>query len=128
MKYTVVVNANNNYEAWFPDNYKGPESAGFHRLDGPARISKDDFKEWWVDGKIHREDGPALEYANGTKCWYINDLRHREDGPAVERPNGKNEWYINGKVLTEEQFNARNNTCDGKIVEIEGKKYKLTLV
>ena len=77
---------------------------------------------------LHREDGPAVEWADGSKEWFINDNRHREDGPAVEGADGTKEWWINGKYLTEAQFNALKAPCAGKVVEIDGKKYKLSLV
>ena len=34
----------------------------------------------------------------------------------------------NGEELTEEEFNNRNSSCEGKVVEVDGKKYKLTSV
>ena len=34
-------------------------------------------------------------------------------------------WYINGKQLTEEEFNKQRSCCTGKVVEIDGKKYRL---
>ena len=62
----------------------------------------------------------------GTKCWYNEQgQRHREDGPAIEWADGAKEWHINDKRLTEAEFNARTKSCDGKVVEIDGKKYKL---
>lgn len=85
--------------------------------------------EWYnLDGKLHREDGPAIERKNGDKYWYRNGEAHREDGPAVEYADGDKHWFLNGEVLTESQFNQRMNLCNGKIVEIDGKKYKLTLL
>ena len=75
---------------------------------------------------LHREDGPAIEYADGTKHWFIDGKRHREDGPAVECANGDKEWYLHGKEVTEAEVMRKPAfTCDGKIVEIEGKKYQL---
>ena len=82
-------------------------------------------KFWYRNGKFHREDGPAIEYPNGTKRWYLNDKLHREDGPAVEWVDGTKFWYIDDKQLTEAEFNSRNKTCNGKIVTIDGKQYKL---
>ena len=62
----------------------------------------------------------------GTKCWYNEQGQsHREDGPAIEWADGDKEWYINDKRLTEAEFNARTKSCDGRVVEIDGKKYKL---
>ena len=50
--------------------------------------------------------------------WYnLNDERHREDGPAVEWTDGTKCWYINGECKS-----------IGKIVEIDGKKYKLNQI
>ena len=82
-------------------------------------------EKWYINGELHREDGPAIAYVNGDKYWYINGQCHREDGPAIECADGGKQWYINGKQLTEAEFNSRKNSCEGKIVEIDGKKYKL---
>jgi len=78
----------------------------------------------WDTDEYHNPYGPAIERANGTKCWYVNDKRHREDGPAIEFANGHKEWYLNGVELTEKEFNNRHS-CAGKVVEIDGKRYKL---
>ncbi len=102
-----------------------------HRGDGPAIEYLNGTKVWYLNGKLHREDGPARELANGDKFWYLNDRLHREDGPAREYSNGIKYWYLNGEQLTEEEFNNRNNSnksCNNKIIEVDGKKYKLTEV
>jgi hypothetical protein len=65
-------------------------------------VSENGDKRWYLNGKFHREDGPAIEYADGTKYWFIND-----------------------QPLTEAEFNTRTKSCNGKVVEIDGKKYKL---
>jgi len=89
---------------------------------------------WYKPGTNiqHREDGPAIEWADGDKFWFLNGKRHREDGPAVVRANRAEGFYLEGNCYSEEQYavemNRRNNkdSCSGKIVEIDGKKYKLT--
>ena len=101
------------------------EQGELHNEHGPAVEYADGTKYWYLNDKRHRENGPACECANGTKFWYLNDKRHREDGPACEWANGSKWWYLNGKCLTEAQFNILKHTCDGKVVEIDGKKYKL---
>ena len=102
------------------------------REDGPAIEYASGTKFWYRNGQYHREGGPAIEYANGTKFWYRNDQLHREDGPAVECADGTKWWYLNGQPLSEEEFNQRISKsvsdCSGKVVEIDGKKYKLTLI
>ncbi|MFA5024229.1 MAG: hypothetical protein WC523_04695 [Patescibacteria group bacterium] len=66
-------------------------------------------------------------YDNGDKYWHLNGRRHREDGPAVEWANGDKFWYLNDILYTEEEFLAKAEpaTCEGKIVTIDGKKYRL---
>ena len=102
-----------------------------HREDGPAVECADGYKAWYLNGNLHREDGPAIEYANGSKLWYLNGQKHREDGPACECADGYKSWYLNGNPLTESEFNNRKNakspknTCNGKIVVIDGKSYEL---
>ncbi len=101
------------------------EQNQFHREGGPAVECANGTKSWFLNGKLHREGGPAIECANGDKWWYHNDQFHREDGPAVEYANGDKRWLLNGNELTEAEFNARTKSCNGKVVEIDGKKYKL---
>jgi hypothetical protein len=97
-----------------------------HREDGPAIERVDGYKAYYINGKLHREDGPAVEWENGDKSYYINGKLHREDGPALENADGDKYYYINDEELTEEEFNSRTRTCEGKIVEIDGVKYKLS--
>jgi hypothetical protein len=99
-----------------------------HREDGPAVIDSNGTQEWYLNDNLHREDGPAIIRPDGTQSWYLNDNLHREDGPAVIHPDGFQSWYLNGIKLTEDEFNNRKNSCDGKIVEIDDKKYKLTSI
>ena len=83
---------------------------------------------WLVNGKRHREDAPAVEWQDGTsREWFYNDRRHRLDGPAIEGSDRTREWWIDGVQLSEDEFNRRVNPapCDGKVVEIEGRKYRL---
>ena len=100
-----------------------------HREDGPAIEYPHGYKEWWRNGWLHRENGPAMEWSDGSKFWYAHGEFHREDGPAVEYVNGYKEWYLEGVQLTEEEFNKRTKpSCADKVVEIDGKKYKLTAI
>ena len=99
-----------------------------HRLDGPAFEYADGTKVWYVNGKPHRLDGPAAEWASGTKVWYVNGKLHRLDGPAAEWASGTKEWWVDDKLMTEKEFNEYiipKPTCEGKVVEVDGIKYKL---
>ena len=70
-----------------------------------VRVYKNGNKSWWQDDKLHRTDGPAVEYASGTKAWYIDNFPY-----------------------TEEEFNEKMNSCEGKTVMIDGKEYRLTAI
>ena len=101
--------------AYVPENFTGIAENNGHKI-------------WYKNGKLHREDGPACEYTNGTKYWYKNGKLHREDGPAVEDADGKKFWYLNDIKYSEQEFNEKMKptlTCNGKVVIIDGKKYKL---
>ena len=104
------------------------QNGKLHRLDSPALEYANGNKYWYQNGKLHRLDGPAVEWANGDKRWYQNGQLHRTDGPAVEDANGDKHWYIEGKNLSEKEFLQQTSTCNGKVIEYEGKKYKLQLV
>ena len=95
-----------------------------------VRVYEDGDKRWYLNGNLHREDGPAIEYANGGKEWYLHDELHREDGPALEYACGYKEWRLHDEKFTEEEHRLRTSrqSCNGKIVEIDGIKYKLTEV
>ena len=95
-------------------------------------VDKYGNKFWYnQQGKRHRDGGlPAIEYADGGKEWYVNGQLHREGGlPAVELANGSKAWWVNGQLVTEDQAKDMFNkpaSCAGKVVEIDGKKFKLT--
>ena len=95
-------------------------------------VDKDKTICWYNEkGQLHRLDGPAVEWASGDKSWWVEGKLHRLDGPAAEYANGSKEWWVEGKQLTEEEFNKYikpKPTCEGKIVEVDGIKYKLTAI
>ena len=96
-----------------------------------VKVFEDGSKIWRnKEGKLHREDGPAVEYTNGRTEYWINGKLHREDGPALERANGYKEYYLDGRRYSEKEFLAKTSvketvSCAGKIIEFEGKKYRL---
>ena len=100
-----------------------------HRTDGPAVEYADGSKEWYLNGDLHRTDGYAVEYVSGSKLWYLNGKLHREDGPAVEYADGTKLWYLNGVELSETDWRKQTQKvkapCVGKVVEVDGVKYKL---
>ena len=101
-----------------------------HRENGPAVEYVDSSKKWFLDGKLHRENGPAIERVDGTKMWFLDGKRHRAAGPAIERADGTKEWFLNGVKLSGGEFlkRTKSTTCEGKVVEVDGVKYRLTAV
>ena len=98
-----------------------------------VRIHQDGMKEWFVGGKHHRIDGPAIEDKDGSKEWWLNGKLHRIDGPAIENSDGSQFWFVDGKRYSQVDFEAKVKTlvddpCDGKVVEIDGKKYRLSSI
>ena len=100
-------------------------------------VKVDEFgtKRWYFNDKLHCEHGPAAEYANGTKEWYLDDKPHRTGGPAVESADGTKFWFLNGVEYTEanwrKQLNkhkAPKSSCNNKVVEVDGVKYKLVKI
>ena len=87
---------------------------------------------WYNDkDQLHRLDGPAVEWADGSKSWWVDDKLHRLDGPAVEYADGDKSWYVNDKKMTKKEFNEYikpKSSCEGKVVEVDGKKYKLVSI
>ena len=92
-------------------------------IEYTVKVFENGDKQWYLNGNFHREDGPAVECANGTKKWYLDGKLHREDGPAIERADGTKEWFLNNKEVTKQE--VMKSSCVGKIVNIDGKKYKL---
>jgi hypothetical protein len=79
----------------------------------------------------HNPTGPAIVFDNGDKSYWIDGLLHNTEGPAIVRVNGENLYFVKGKSYSEKQFNnlfAKNPSCEGKVIEIDGQKYKLTPV
>ena len=89
---------------------------------------------WFEDGKVHRDnDMPAAIYYRKdgsvkSEKWLNDDKCHRDnDKPALiyyhkDGSIRSESWYKDGVPYT-----PKEDTCDGKTVEIDGKSYKLTL-
>ena len=105
----------------------------FNHLMQTYKVIVDDYKiiRCYNDKGQHRLDGPAVQWPDGSKEWWVNDERHRLDGPAIEDADGSKEWWVNGKQMTEQQFKDYTKfkpSCEGKIIEVDGIKYKLTAI
>ena len=121
---TYIVNIHDNgIKLWFLNGK-------LHRTDGPAMEDDEGTKYWYLNDSLHRTDGPAVEWIDGTKRWFLNGKCHREDGPAFEYSDGSKEWYLGGVKYTEAEWRKQiqkkvKSPCVGKVIEIDGVKYKL---
>jgi glucan-binding YG repeat protein len=69
-------------------------------------VRADNGNRFWLneDGQMHCEHGPAVEWSNGSKWYYLNDQ-------CLSRADWEKERF--------------KKPCSGKVVEIDGVKYKL---
>lgn len=91
------------------------------------------YESYFFNRKLHREDGPAYQRWNKNgrlvyEEYWLNGELHREDGPAYREwdDNGRliyEEYWLNGKKVAKADLHTQS--CDGKVVEIDGKRYKL---
>lgn len=49
------------------------QKGSFHRLNGPAYIEPDGYREWLQNGRLHRIDGPAVIYADDYSEYFENN-------------------------------------------------------
>ena len=92
---------------------------------------------YYLNGKLHNESGPAIREwcENGQLIWeicYRHGNRHNAAGPAHRawHENGQlrlEEYWLDGHHLTKSYWETlvKPSPCDGQIVEIEGRRYKL---
>ena len=80
---------------------------------------------WRLNGKRHNEHGPAVIYTDGAVQYWLNDKLHNEHGPAIIYANGTVAYFLNGTRVTEAQVMKSH---DGKLIEKDGVKYRLTAV
>lgn len=79
-------------------------NGNYHRLHGPAYISRNyNYEIWYKDGLMHREDGPAFTH-NKNEYYFQNGKLHRLDGPAVITKGGPKEYWIDGQKLSPKYY------------------------
>lgn len=72
----------------------------------------------------HRVDGPAIIYADGYKEWRINGTLHRLDGPAiVDYIDIGHEWRIRGCQVSNYKEFQRLSRCSDEDIVIFTLKY-----
>ena len=84
-----------------------------------------------IDGNLYEYDsnGKVIHYKNssGFEIWYDYDSNGKEI--HYKNSNGDEFWCDSkGNRITKKEFDKLKSGCDGKVVEIDGKKYRLTLV
>ena len=84
-----------------------------------------------IDGNLHEYDSNGKlihrKSSDGYETWYEYD----SNGKLIhfKNSNGYETWYDSkGNRITKKEFDELNSSCDGKIIEVDGKKYRLTLI
>ena len=82
------------------------------------------IETYYIDGNLYNTNGIAYKLWNNNE--QSNGNLHNPNGPAFKHWNDNGQlisesYYINGKYLTKKQFDNRNNSCNGKIIEVNGK-------
>ena len=84
-----------------------------------------------IAGTLYEYDsnGKVIHFktSTGFESWREYD----GNGKVIhfKNSNGYETWYdSNGNKITKKEFDELKSSCDGKIIEIDGKKYRLTLV
>lgn len=76
----------------------------YHRIHGPAYISKIyQVEEWYKNGILHRDDGPAIT-AKTDEFWYYEGKLHRIGGPAVVARGSPRQYWIHGQKLSPKEY------------------------
>lgn len=93
-------------------------------------VIKNGWEYWYNEaGEFHRNGGPAASRPlTGFNAYYQDGKLHREDGPAITYSDGRGYYYLRGKEYTKEDWEKATSSiqsCNGKIVEIDGKQYRL---
>ena len=78
-----ITPADSGFVSWTQNGVRRPDLYGskswtlngsYHRLDGPAYISRDGDEEWFRKGLRHRVGGPAFTRSDGTQEWRVDDI------------------------------------------------------
>ncbi len=91
------------------------------------------YEAYRLDGRSHNEHGPAFREWNSSgqliyEVYCLNGQLHNEHGPAIRRWNDSGQlirevYFLNGQEVAKERLTGES--CSGKIVEIDGKRYQL---
>jgi len=100
-----------------------------------GQLLKHDFSKGSLS--LHDTNGNVIYFETSTGYWSKREFDSNGNQIYCEDSDGhwyKREYDANGKIIYSENSKVKiedkrpKGTCSGKIVEIEGKKYKLTEV
>ena len=101
-----------------------------------AELLKHDFNKGSL--QLYDAGGNEIYYENSYGDWYKSEYDSNGNEIYYERSDGywyKQEFDSNGKLIYYENSHGeiidnrpKKETCKGKVVEIDGKKYRLTEV
>ena len=135
-EYKVIIDNNGNQSTYDANgnliHYKDTNGYGFwYAFDvngNQIHYKNSTGYESWRD---YDANGNEIHYKNstGNESWADYDA----NGNLIhcKTSNGYEFWYdANGNKITKEEFDRIHNplTCEDKIIEIDGKQYKLTAI
>jgi hypothetical protein len=95
------------FVTWALENGAQCVESHFDGENGPARVWKDGYEAWYLNGLRHRENGPAVVCPDGREEWWQHGQLHREDGPAIGWPDRCQAWWLDGQRYTDGTFSVR---------------------
>ena len=97
------------------------------------RTYREDSNGYWYRCE-YDENGEQTYYENSHGSWSRSEYDKNGNGTYFENSDGswyRNEYDENGKETYCENSDGdkegtKRGSCDGKVIEVDGKKYKLT--
>jgi len=137
-QFTYLKNGQKNMEEYTLNGKR-------HNSNGYALRSWNTNGVLWLEkhylyGQSHNSNGVAhTEWFNNgqlrSQIYIVNGKLHNPNGVArrLWHKNGEvlsEQYYLDDEYLSKEEFNNRNKvkSCDDKVVEVDGVKYKLKAI
>ena len=104
-------------------------AGNLHEYDSNGKeihYKRDDGYEEWSE---FNSNGNLIHFKNsdGYEWWSEYDSNGNEI--RFKDSDGCENWYdSNGNRITKKEFDELNSSCAGKVVGVDGKKYRLTLI
>lgn len=82
-----------------PEELHGYPQEWVKSLIPNSEITDESIRLFNANNNLHNYDGPAVVSVDGSKHWFVHGKRHRYNQPAVILPDGTQEWWYVGNFL-----------------------------